>query len=147
MTRTGFRVTLLGTGVPIPSPDRFGPCTWSMEIGGKDVRPHRTGGNCASGDLLSQPTNRALRCAGSRFRRCSLIVKGPIVGSYADALTFAIFLVAQLSAVMAVSSANNCTQASNGGQRFHGHSRSWRIAEAIATWRRRQFLSRSGHPS
>ena len=22
-----FRVTLLGTGVPIPSPDRFGPCT------------------------------------------------------------------------------------------------------------------------
>jgi ribonuclease Z len=27
MTRTGFRVTLLGTGVPIPSPDRFGPCT------------------------------------------------------------------------------------------------------------------------
>ncbi len=28
MTATGdFRVTLLGTGVPIPSPDRFGPCT------------------------------------------------------------------------------------------------------------------------
>jgi ribonuclease Z len=24
---TDFRVTLLGTGVPIPSPDRFGPCT------------------------------------------------------------------------------------------------------------------------
>ena len=22
-----FRVTLLGTGTPIPSPDRFGPCT------------------------------------------------------------------------------------------------------------------------
>jgi ribonuclease BN (tRNA processing enzyme) len=22
-----FRVTLLGTGVPIPSPERFGPCT------------------------------------------------------------------------------------------------------------------------
>jgi ribonuclease Z len=28
MTAAGdFRVTLLGTGVPIPSPDRFGPCT------------------------------------------------------------------------------------------------------------------------
>src|SRR4029078_7328517 len=27
MTRSNFRVTLLGTGVPIPSPDRFGPCT------------------------------------------------------------------------------------------------------------------------
>jgi len=27
MTRSSFRVTLLGTGVPIPSPDRFGPCT------------------------------------------------------------------------------------------------------------------------
>lgn len=27
MTVGGFRVTLLGTGVPIPSPDRFGPCT------------------------------------------------------------------------------------------------------------------------
>src|SRR5215469_9491101 len=27
MTRASFRVTLLGTGVPIPSPDRFGPCT------------------------------------------------------------------------------------------------------------------------
>src|SRR6478736_10133231 len=27
MTRADFRVTLLGTGVPIPSPDRFGPCT------------------------------------------------------------------------------------------------------------------------
>ena len=28
MTGSGdFRVTLLGTGVPIPSPDRFGPCT------------------------------------------------------------------------------------------------------------------------
>ena len=27
MTRSDFRVTLLGTGVPIPSPDRFGPCT------------------------------------------------------------------------------------------------------------------------
>ena len=27
MTSTDFRVTLLGTGVPIPSPDRFGPCT------------------------------------------------------------------------------------------------------------------------
>jgi ribonuclease Z len=27
MTAGGFRVTLLGTGVPIPSPDRFGPCT------------------------------------------------------------------------------------------------------------------------
>jgi ribonuclease Z len=24
---TGFRVTLLGTGTPIPSPERFGPCT------------------------------------------------------------------------------------------------------------------------
>ena len=24
---TGFRVTLLGTGVPIPRPDRFGPST------------------------------------------------------------------------------------------------------------------------
>ncbi len=27
MTGSDFRVTLLGTGVPIPSPDRFGPCT------------------------------------------------------------------------------------------------------------------------
>ena len=27
MTTCDFRVTLLGTGVPIPSPDRFGPCT------------------------------------------------------------------------------------------------------------------------
>jgi ribonuclease Z len=27
MTAGGFRVTLLGTGVPVPSPDRFGPCT------------------------------------------------------------------------------------------------------------------------
>jgi ribonuclease Z len=27
MTEGEFRVTLLGTGVPIPSPDRFGPCT------------------------------------------------------------------------------------------------------------------------
>ena len=27
MTDPNFRVTLLGTGVPIPSPDRFGPCT------------------------------------------------------------------------------------------------------------------------
>lgn len=27
MTVGSFRVTLLGTGVPIPSPDRFGPCT------------------------------------------------------------------------------------------------------------------------
>src|SRR3954447_3244577 len=27
MTICDFRVTLLGTGVPIPSPDRFGPCT------------------------------------------------------------------------------------------------------------------------
>src|SRR3954463_7846199 len=27
MTANDFRVTLLGTGVPIPSPDRFGPCT------------------------------------------------------------------------------------------------------------------------
>ena len=27
MTNSDFRVTLLGTGVPIPSPDRFGPCT------------------------------------------------------------------------------------------------------------------------
>ena len=27
MTGPDFRVTLLGTGVPIPSPDRFGPCT------------------------------------------------------------------------------------------------------------------------
>jgi ribonuclease Z len=27
MTDGMFRVTLLGTGVPIPSPDRFGPCT------------------------------------------------------------------------------------------------------------------------
>jgi ribonuclease Z len=29
-----FRVTLLGTGVPIPSPDRFGPCTL-VEAGGR----------------------------------------------------------------------------------------------------------------
>jgi len=27
MSECRFRVTLLGTGVPIPSPDRFGPCT------------------------------------------------------------------------------------------------------------------------
>jgi ribonuclease Z len=27
VTASDFRVTLLGTGVPIPSPDRFGPCT------------------------------------------------------------------------------------------------------------------------
>ena len=27
MATCDFRVTLLGTGVPIPSPDRFGPCT------------------------------------------------------------------------------------------------------------------------
>ena len=27
MSASDFRVTLLGTGVPIPSPDRFGPCT------------------------------------------------------------------------------------------------------------------------
>jgi ribonuclease Z len=27
MTDATFRVTLLGTGVPIPSPERFGPCT------------------------------------------------------------------------------------------------------------------------
>ena len=27
MTGSDFRVSLLGTGVPIPSPDRFGPCT------------------------------------------------------------------------------------------------------------------------
>jgi ribonuclease Z len=27
MTSPDFRVTLLGTGVPIPSPERFGPCT------------------------------------------------------------------------------------------------------------------------
>jgi ribonuclease Z len=27
MTGSDFRVTLLGTGVPIPSPERFGPCT------------------------------------------------------------------------------------------------------------------------
>jgi ribonuclease Z len=27
MTGPDFRVSLLGTGVPIPSPDRFGPCT------------------------------------------------------------------------------------------------------------------------
>ncbi len=34
MTRTDFRVTLLGTGVPIPSPDRFGPATL-VEAGDK----------------------------------------------------------------------------------------------------------------
>src|SRR4249919_1967626 len=27
MMANDFRVTLLGTGVPIPSPERFGPCT------------------------------------------------------------------------------------------------------------------------
>jgi hypothetical protein len=27
MTDSDFRVTLLGTGVPIPRPDRFGPST------------------------------------------------------------------------------------------------------------------------
>jgi ribonuclease Z len=34
MTASDFRVTLLGTGVPIPSPDRFGPCTL-VETGDK----------------------------------------------------------------------------------------------------------------
>lgn len=34
MTGSDFRVTLLGTGVPIPSPDRFGPCTL-VEAGGR----------------------------------------------------------------------------------------------------------------
>jgi ribonuclease Z len=34
MTGSDFRVTLLGTGVPIPSPDRFGPCTL-VEAGGQ----------------------------------------------------------------------------------------------------------------
>jgi ribonuclease Z len=34
MTAGDFRVTLLGTGVPIPSPDRFGPCTL-VEAGGQ----------------------------------------------------------------------------------------------------------------
>jgi ribonuclease Z len=34
MTGSDFRVTLLGTGVPIPSPDRFGPCTL-VEAGDK----------------------------------------------------------------------------------------------------------------
>ena len=34
MTDDAFRVTLLGTGVPIPSPDRFGPCTL-VEAGGR----------------------------------------------------------------------------------------------------------------
>jgi len=34
VTSTDFRVTLLGTGVPIPSPDRFGPCTL-VEAGDK----------------------------------------------------------------------------------------------------------------
>jgi ribonuclease Z len=32
MTPSDFRVTLLGTGTPIPSPDRFGPCTL-VEVG------------------------------------------------------------------------------------------------------------------
>ena len=27
MMASDFRVTLLGTGTPVPSPDRFGPCT------------------------------------------------------------------------------------------------------------------------
>jgi ribonuclease Z len=34
MTGSDFRVTLLGTGVPIPRPDRFGPCTL-VEAGGQ----------------------------------------------------------------------------------------------------------------
>jgi ribonuclease Z len=34
VTSTDFRVTLLGTGVPIPSSDRFGPCTL-VEAGDK----------------------------------------------------------------------------------------------------------------
>ncbi len=34
MTNSDFRVTLLGTGVPIPSPDRFGPATL-VEAGDK----------------------------------------------------------------------------------------------------------------
>jgi ribonuclease Z len=34
MTGPDFRVTLLGTGTPIPSPDRFGPCTM-VEAGGQ----------------------------------------------------------------------------------------------------------------
>ena len=32
MTANDFRVTLLGTGTPVPSPDRFGPCTL-VEVG------------------------------------------------------------------------------------------------------------------
>jgi ribonuclease Z len=34
MTASDFRVTLLGTGVPIPNPDRFGPCTL-VEVGNR----------------------------------------------------------------------------------------------------------------
>src|SRR5450631_2612018 len=34
MTASDFRVTLLGTGTPIPSPERFGPCTL-VEAGGQ----------------------------------------------------------------------------------------------------------------
>jgi len=34
MTGSYFRVTLLGTGTPVPSPDRFGPCTL-VEAGGQ----------------------------------------------------------------------------------------------------------------
>jgi ribonuclease Z len=34
MTDSAFRVTLLGTGTPNPSPDRFGPCTL-VEAGGR----------------------------------------------------------------------------------------------------------------
>jgi ribonuclease Z len=34
MISSDFRVTLLGTGTPIPSPDRFGPCTL-VEAGGR----------------------------------------------------------------------------------------------------------------
>ena len=36
MTASDFRVTLLGTGTPVPSPDRFGPCTL-VEAGDQKV--------------------------------------------------------------------------------------------------------------
>jgi hypothetical protein len=42
MTGSNFRVTLLGTGVPIPSPDRFGPCTL-VEAGGQKFAAHELG--------------------------------------------------------------------------------------------------------
>jgi ribonuclease Z len=36
LPQSDFRVTLLGTGVPVPAPDRFGPSTL-IEVGGQQL--------------------------------------------------------------------------------------------------------------